>query len=475
MYSTPLRRRCARGLLLAAAVGVMAAASGAGCAALAPQEEDPAPTAAQSPWDEAAFAEHLRFFNSEDVEGRKTGTQGYARAAAYAAEQMDAYGLQPAFGSDFRSVYQTAINYPRSVTLQIVRPDTVRFYPGVDVLPGGRSDVGGVRFEAVVAASADTAWTPARGDVVLLTAEQAGTSYLQALRKAGARAALVVGGLEPRPAASPVQGLLTVQVTPGAAAQLLDTTVTDVAALMRRGGRRALPHPARLRVAVTSEPLAGALNVVGYVVGKRPELAREAVLVCADLDAAGPFAGVRTLDPARLGTGAAALLEVARYEARLARFLTIPERTVMFALWSGARLDHAGLQAYLRVPTWPLSQIKAVIYVGLPADEVPAVEALLAPYGLPLFAVQSELEAPYADGLILMPDAALLRLARERDGAEAVAAPPVRVPELLQEARPVARELAEETHRLVLREAVSPKPLLPTLPDTLRPPKDAIR
>ena len=462
--------------MLRAALGALAAGV-VGCAAVAPSEEPdpPAPTSATPPWDEDALAEHLRFFNSEEVGGRKTGTQGYARAAAYAASRMGAYGLQAAFGDDYRSVYQTSVNYPRSATLQVVRPDTVRFYPGIDFLPGGRSDVGEIRFEEVVA-GADAAWQPSRGDVALLRAEQAQTGRLQALREAGARAALVVGDLRPRPASQPVQGLPVVQVTLRTAAQLLDTTQADVTALLREGGRRALPHPVRLRVSATNEPLAGALNVVGYVVGKRPDLAREAVLVCADLDAAGPFAGVRTLDLDNLGTGAAALLEVARREARLARYLTIPERTVIFALWSGARLGHAGLEAYLRIPTWPLSQIEAVVYVGLEADEVPTVEALLAPYDLPLYAVEPQDEAPYTDRLVLMPDAALLQLARERDGSEAAPEPPdVRLSERLREARPVARRLAERTHELVLREAVSSRPLLPTLPDTLRPPEAPIR
>lgn len=469
MDSTRLRCGGACGLLFGAVVGLL------GCTtASVPREEAPRRTPLAPEWNEAALAEHLRFFNGKEVAGRKTGTQGYARAAAYATSLMEAYELQPAFGSDFRSVYQTAISYPRSATLQILRPDTVRFYPGIDFLPGARSDTGEVRFEDVRLGLDSTRGQPQR-EVVLLTEQQAQQASLEALRAAGARAVLVAGELRPRPMTSPAQGLVVVQVTPRAAARLLGIAEAEVAAEVERGGQRQLPQPVRLRLQATREPLAGALNVVGYIVGKRPELAREAVIVCADLDAAGPLAGVQTLDLARFGTGAAALLEVARYQTRLSRFLTIPERTVIVALWSGSRLDHAGLRAYLRNPTWSLDYVRAVIYVGIEDAEVPAVEALLDLYDLPLYAVQAEAELPYEEELVLVPDAALMRLVRERDGPEAVSDPPVQTSELLREAVPVARRLAEETHRLLLRETVALAPLLPTLPDTLRPPEEAAR
>ena len=447
----------------------------AGCASVAQPESSPDEQLPRPPWNKATLAEHLRFFNSADVGGRKTGTQGYARVAEYTASQMRAFGLQPAFGSDFRSVYQTAVYYPRAATIQVLRPDTLRFYPGIDFIPGGLSDGGSVEFKEVKVGLEAALEQPESGMVVLLR-EQATTGTLEALRSAGARAVLYAGELVPRSAASPIQGLLVAQLTPRAVAQMLGIAEGEpTSAALTTSGSVPLPYPVRLRIQATYEPLAGALNVIGYVPGKRPDFAREAVLVCADLDAAGSFAGVRTLDPTRLGAEAAALLELARYHAGLAQFLTIPERTVIFALWSGSRLNHAGLRAYLRNPTWALQQFHAVIYIGLPKSEVASVQALLAPHDMPLYAVESAEKGAAQDKLVLVPDATLLRLARDRYGPEGSPRSAVNEPELIRGATAEAHALAEKTEPLLLRESVSAALLLPTLPDTLQIPPGASR
>ena len=468
MRSTLQRHWYVWGLLIGAASGL------AGCTSVAQPERAPDENALRPQWSEATLAEHLRFFNSEDVGGRKTGTQGYARVAAYAMAQMRASGLQPAFGDDFRSVYQTPVYYPRSATMQVLRPDTLRFYPGIDFIPGGQSDAGEVQFREVKI-GLETALAQPEPGMVVMVQQPAPTRALKALQAAGARAVLYMGELTPRSAASPVQGLLVIQLTPRATAHMMGATESEPPQSLWSAKARALPHPVRLRVQVTYEPLAGALNVIGYIAGKRPDFAREAVLVCADLDAPGPFAGVRTLDPTRLGTEAAVLLELARYQAELSQFLTIPERTMIFALWSGSRLNHAGLQAYLRNPTWALRQLHAVIYIGLPASDVAAVQALLAPYGVPLYVVEPVETVDAQKELVLVPDAALLRLARARYGSASVPSPSVDVPGLLRDATAEALTLAEKAEPLILGEALGAAPLLPTLPDTLRPPPGVLR
>ena len=468
MCSTLRRYWCVWGLLIGITVGL------AGCTSVAQPERTPSETSLQPQWSEATLAEHLRFFNSEDVGGRKTGTQGYARVATYVTAQMRAFGLQPAFGDDFRSVYQTPVYYPRSATMQVLRPDTLRFYPGIDFIPGGQSDAGEIEFGQLKVGLETALAQPEAGMVVMLE-QQALPSALKALQAVGARAVLYVGELTPRSAASPVRGLLVVQLTPRAAAHMMGLAEGGLPQSVWSSESRSLPHPVRLRVQATYEPLAGALNVIGYIAGKRPDFAREAVLVCADLDAPGPFAGVRTLDPTRLGTEAAALLELARYQAELSQFLTIPERTMIFALWSGSRLNHAGLQAYLRNPTWVLRQFHAVIYLGLPASEAETVQALLAPYGIPLYVVEPAETTKAQAELVLVPDAALLRLARARDGSASIPSSSVDVPELLRNATAEALTLAEKAEPLILREALGGTSLLPTLPDTLRPPQGALR
>lgn len=182
------------------------------------------------------------------------------------------------------------------------------------------------------------------------------------------------------------------------------------------------------------------LGYVGYVGGKHPPVAQEAVLVCADLTREAPAAE------------AAALLEVARLYGVASQYTLMPERSVIFALWphaasQGAGQDEplAGLRAYLRQPTWRLDAVRAVIYVGLPAGLRDSAEALLAARGIALYRV----EAP-------PPVVA--------DTAEATASP-VRAAVLR------ARALAQRTHERLRAATLTPGKMMPALGDTLRVPR----
>lgn len=82
------------------------------CAALA---ATPA-LAAGPPTDEARWWGHVETLAGPEFEGRLTGSQGHARAAAYAASQFKAYGLQPA-GTDL---------YLQPVTFAVQKIDAAR-------------------------------------------------------------------------------------------------------------------------------------------------------------------------------------------------------------------------------------------------------------------------------------------------------------------------------------------------------------
>lgn len=449
---------------------------GGGCRSLSVSEAPPRSTPLQPLWSDASLREHLQFFNGSDVEGRATGTSGYATAAAYVAARMAEFGLQPALGRNARVLYPTPINEIRAATISAIGADTLLFYPGVDYLPDGRSDSGHVEIrsllidpvEATEAASALPAST------VLLPAEKASTAYLQGLREAGAQVALVVGALAPRPAVVPVRGLIVVQILPETALGLMRAPRATLDAQWRGTERVVwrLPRGVRLRVEARALPQAGALNVLGYTPGKHPVRARELVMVCADLDAIGTFAGVPTLDIDHLGVGAAALLEVARQYAFFAQFESLPERSLLFAVFSGARQGHAGLRAYLHHPLWALGRTRAVIYVGLDPTEEPAVRDVLDAYGLPLYAVAPPSDTLGARGAVLLPGRRPPRRRTLRPaGEEDFRSVPPRLSVLIDAGIVSARRMAEAVHSLLLQEATTGTPLVPVNADTLRIPQ----
>lgn len=184
----------------------------------------------------------------------------------------------------------------------------------------------------------------------------------------------------------------------------------------------------------------GALGFVGYVAGKNPAYDQEVVIVCADLTAGTP------------AVSATALLEVARAYGTFAQYELEPERSVLFAFWF--RPDSlrdsdpaAGLRAYLRQPTWAISETRSVLYVGLPPGRRAPVAALLREYDLPL-------------RRIALPDGRV-----PLDTATVEGEPPRRA--LLRR----ALALAQRTHERLRAETISTGRLMPALGDTLRVPR----
>jgi len=265
--------------------------------------------------------------------------------------------------------------------------------------------------------------------------------------------------------------LIVVQILPETAMGLMRTTRATLNAQLRRAERIVwrLPRAVRLRVETQALPDAGAINILGYTPGKHPVRAEDLVIVCADLDAVGTFAGVPTLDTDHLGVGAAALLEVAQQYAFFARFESLPERSILFAVFSGARQGHAGLRAYLHHPLWALDHTRAVVYVGLDPTDEPEVRSLLAAYDLPLYAVAPPPDTLDARGVVLLP---VRRPPRRRTlrGEQAFRSDPPRLSDLIDAGVVSARQMAEAVHTLLLREAATGASLMPVNADTLRIP-----
>ena len=454
---------------------VSAALTWSGCAVFQIPDEPPEPTPVFPIWSEDEIEEHLDYLNSGEAAERTTGTQGYARAAAYVAARLREYNLQPALDSGFRFVYSTPINYPISAVLRTVAdapPDSTIFFPGIDILPDGRTDSGAstVRTWVVTDDTTGLYRAPVGSFGVLFRDGQVDTATLSRWHRAGAVLAIVVGRLSPQFYGRRIPGLLVIQLSPRALPRLLDPADASAA----YGDVIRLDRRVVANVRTAYESRAGAMNIMGYIAGKHPEHGRELVLVCTDMDAISDYAGVPTVDFEHFAVPAAAVLEVARNLSFISRRWLLPERSVMFAVWSGARLEHAGLRNFLEDPTWALDKISSVVYVGLAPEDEAAVRSILAEKGISLHAIPPP--APlFEPSLVLIPDPAVRRLARAAvtgDAAAAVTEEPA-LPNLsavVDSAVVQARELADAAYGSILVATTHPRPFFPAREDTLEIP-----
>ena len=456
------------------AVGI--AMAWGGCAMFRIPDEPPEPNPLQPVWSEDQLEEHLEYLNSGEAAERTTGTQGYARAAAYVAARMREYNLQPALDSGFRFVYSTPINYPLSAVLRTVSdapPDSTLFFPGIDILPDGRSASGASTVRTMVVTDDTTGLyrAPVGSFGVLFRDGGVDANALLRWHRAGAVLAIVVEPLSPRFYGRRIPGLLVIQLAPRSLPRLLNPA--DAAAAYGDVIRLERQIVANVRTAYESR--AGAMNIMGYVAGKHPQHGRELVLVCTDMDAVSDFAGVPTIDLEHFGIPAAALLELARNLSFVSRRWLLPERSVMFAVWSGSQLEHAGLRHFLEDPTWALGKISSVIYVGLAPTEEANVRSILAAQGISLHAIPPPADPLFVPSLVLVPDPSVRRLARAAVREEAVPAPdddPV-LPNLsvvIDSAVVQARQLADVAYGRLLVATTHPRPFFPALEDTLEVP-----
>ena len=466
-----------RKIQLIIAFSVLLALVSAGCSAFRVPEEPATPTPIDPVWSEEELQEHLRFLNLSDVAGRTTGTQGYARAAAYVAARMEEFGLQPALQGDYRIIYGASINYPVSGALRIAGPaDSLNFLPGLDFLPDGRSDSGSVFISRFLVAGAETEITSSLGRDYGIIVPSGESTDLRKWRRAGARLALVVDDLYPRFERIPVNDMLVVQITPDAAREILRIGQTSVDYYLddRRGEIVSVGRAVHARVNTTYQPQAGAINMMGYFSGKHPVRREELVIVCADLDAVGQYAGVATMDFRNLGASTASLLEIARNLGYITRRWQLPERSVMVAVWSGSRLGNAGLRYFLENPTWSLDDISSVVYIGLSAAEQAPVRELLDAYGISLVAIAPPEDPVHPEDVLLLPDPELRRIARSQGRRfDPVAEPDMS--QLIDSAVVRAIDLAAEAYERTMMEATHPAPFMPTREDSLRiPPMEMV-
>ncbi len=444
----------------------------AGCRVVSVSKEPERPSPARPVWREALIEEHLRFFNGAEAEGRQTGTPGMARVAAYVASRMSEFSLQPVLVDDYLVAYPVPLNVLHSASMSVEGPDSLRFSPAIDFLPDGRSDSGAVVLHDLhvalgipdTTAAAGTSFLRGRG--VLIPDSAATTPFMQWLRRQGVTTVLVAGPLALKSASSPLPGMIVVRILPHVARRL----IPDLKADHTPGWRTTLLEaPLSVRVAATYYPSASAVNVMGYVAGKNPELSDELILVCADIDAIGPAAGSHTLDLQHFGIGAAAMLELARNYSFFARRSFLPERTILFAVFSGSRMERTGMEQYLQTPFWPLQKTHSVLYVGLPEERRMEVKQTLDAYHIPLRWVAPPADTLFGSGRLFVPAQVQHPAPPGSPSKNALT-----LSGIFQRARVEAIQMAEEGHRMLLQEVVTPAPVQPMV-DSLWTPAGTLR
>jgi Zn-dependent M28 family amino/carboxypeptidase len=404
--------------------------------------------AASGPIDPRRLSAIVKELASDSYEGRAPGTAGEKKTVAYLVEQMKALGLEPA-GADgsfiqpvpmirtrigtgtMQARVGTGAAMPltqgRQIYVSTVRPvdrATIRNAPlvfvgyGVSAPERGWDDFKGVDLKGKVAvilindpdfsavpgeAVVDKfggrretyygRWTykyeeaARRGAIAALIVHDtpgAGYSWSTVTAPAGGNYDIVRGPADPTPVL--LQGWLE-----GEAAKAMFAQAGQDLDALRTAARRADFRPVTLAGAGFSADLAvqqeriESANVVGKITGTaQPD---EAIMIGAHWDAYGIGAADATGRTVRAGAaddaiGVAGVLEAARAFRADAK----PQRTILFALWTGEERGLLGSEAYAAHPPYALGRTVANLTMDVLQTAGPARDVVLVGNG------QSDLE-----------------------------------------------------------------------------------
>jgi aminopeptidase YwaD len=389
-------------------------------AALAQQPQ----RAHQAAADLAQLKKHITHLASEELEGRKTGTQGAEAAANYIAQKLAGYGLDcppphskcrpagnhhPGYLKDFPFV--AAVELEASNLLRFTRSGQ-RLEPPLraEWMPLGFSSNGSVsQAQAVFVGYGITAADLKHDDYAQVDAKNrvalafAGTPdgdnphgqfvrYADSRWKAlaakdhGAKALVLIARTEKfsddrlarlsYDQTAGEAGLPVAVISRQTAAQLLG--LSDAAQLSQIEKSGSLPAEAARRLQETSLHLNVALtrrtvpahNVIGILPGSDPQLKREVIVIGAHYDHLGR-GGESSLAPNSRAihhgaddnaSGVAGLLELARIFAAEPNRL---RRTLVFIAFSGEESGLIGSHYYVNHPALPLAETVAMLNLDM--------------------------------------------------------------------------------------------------------------
>lgn len=377
----------------------------------------PPPTAAERA---ESWWRHVEILAADEMEGRRAGTPGYDRAAAYVAEQFAALGLEPA-GSDgyYQEVAleEQTVDHGRSRAALVAGGEATSLALPQDMIVAARTGPRAARTEAPLvfvgyglhipeAGHDDFAGIDLRGKIAI--AISGGPAEISGALKSHARAERAklladrgAAGLitinTPAAAESPWESAMA--RAPQPALYFADRELRDVPdgffsasfnpaegeKLFARSGRRfaevaaladaSRPVPAfdlgqvlRAEVAAERRTLVSP-NILARLPGSDPRLSAEHVVLTAHLDGLGigtPVDG----DPIHNGAldnadGVAAMIGIAE---RFVREGVRPRRSILFAIVTAEESGLLGARYFARRPTVPAASIVANLNydMGLP-------------------------------------------------------------------------------------------------------------
>lgn len=373
-----------------------------------------------------ALRSHVEHLAGDALAGRRAGTPGAERAAAYVVRAFQDSGLQPPPGeASYLDPFEFAVGVEPGPDTRLVLHKGSRlvtiFSAGRDFLPlaGSLPDrvvesvvFVGYGISAPSIGYDDYAGVDVRGKVALALrwgpqgddpASRFGR-YLSERHKAatardkGARAILFVNPpateaidrLIPfSPDADPQElGVVALSVTQEVAQRIVATDGGDLAGWQRAIDQSQRPHsrvlPAVLNLRADLRPRTRTThNVIGVIPGRNPARAREVVVIGAHYDGLG-LGGAGSLDPVPgeihngaddNASGVAALLELAQF---FAYPTNRPDRTLVFVAFGAEEEGMLGSAKFVSDPPVPLPDIVAMINL----DMIGRLEEELVVYGV---------------------------------------------------------------------------------------------
>jgi Zn-dependent M28 family amino/carboxypeptidase len=378
-----------------------------------------------SPFDGESWWSHVKFLADDSLEGRDTGSEGLRKAEAYAVEQFQKAGLQPAGTDGFYQpvkLRQYRVDEPKSFIALITKGQSKRLSFADDAFISTRAthssaaitaplvfvgyglqipekqlnELGGLDLNGKVVVY--LAGSPADIPTSLASHYQTLAERWKALRDAGAIGFVSI----PNPASMDIpwsrislnrnqpsmdltdpefretQGLdLGIVLNPASAEQFFagsGHTFAEIAALGK--DRKPLPHfPLSTSIHVAAGIVSKAVdssNVVAKLPGSDPKLKEEFMVLSAHVDHVGigaPINGDKIYNGAMDdGSGAALVLDVA---ANLKAYPQNLKRSVLFLLVTAEEKGLLGSKYFAAHPTVPLKSIVADINVDMFLPIVP--------------------------------------------------------------------------------------------------------
>jgi len=316
---------------------------------------------------------NVRILTSADFDGRLPGSEGYNKAAQFAADKFKELGLKPAFDENYFQFFNIEYNKIESPAIfkSIVDQDTINYEIGKDFVLRGFTGSNSFNLPVVFCGYGisrpdafydDYAGINVKNKIVMVFKQNPswknndkdwGTNYPRekslTAKKFGAKGILFVS----LPNEKNPQGLIgsvlhgdgdqpedfpQLQISFDAANELLKLTGFTISDCQTKIDEKKKPISMNLatraivEVNARYEKYASTMNVAAILEGKDPELKKEFIVVGAHLDHVGSQAGLLFPGANDNASGSAAVLEIAK---AFVKGGIEPKRSVLFVLFAG--------------------------------------------------------------------------------------------------------------------------------------------